>query len=273
MARSSLVDLGRAKWPARLVVLGYVACTSLLPVIGLALLSVQRFWSSTIDPQKFTLDNFHDVLTLPALRQSLMNSVGFGIQGGLIVMSVATIVALYTARRAGARSRLADGIVRLPATLPHLVIAVAFIAAFAGPPFRLAGTPTILVAAFVVMYLPQAVVYASTAVSQVGQDLSEASRIAGAGPGRTFFRIVLPLIWPGFAGGFAVCFVIIAGEVTGSPILAGVNTPVIGFTMVNLWTKGSVTSLAALSLVVSVVFFAVTMVSMAIGRSRRTVAS
>lgn len=135
-SRSSVVDLGRAKWPARLFVVGYMACTSVLPIVGLVLLSIQPYWAGKPRPETFTLDNYREVFALDLLRDSLLNSIVFGIQGGVILMLVATIVSLYTARMGGTGARLMDAIVRLPATLPHLIIAVAFIAAFAGSTLR-----------------------------------------------------------------------------------------------------------------------------------------
>lgn len=269
IGRGSMVDLGRWRWVASFGVLFYIAATSILPFLGLIFLSVQSFWSSTVDFSKFSFDNYVMLFQNPEIQRSLTNSVMFGIQGGIVVMVVATIVAMYLARNTGFLAKIVDNISRLPATIPHLVVAVAFVAAFAGPPFMLSGTAIILIAAYIVMYLPQAVVSANSAVAQVGNDMVEASFVSGAGQGRTFIKVMLPLIWPGFISGFALCFVLMAGELTGSAILAGINTPVIGFTMIKMWLNGSTTQLAALSVIVSVVFTIVTLLALLIGRRRR----
>ncbi|WP_127817930.1 ABC transporter permease [Microbacterium sp. CPCC 204701] len=269
IGRGSAVELGRWRGVARFGVLFYIAATSILPFLGLIFLSVQGFWSSSFDVSKYSLKNYAAMFQDPEIQRSLMNSVMFGIQGGLIVMVVATIVAMYLARNSGFLAKVVDNVSRLPATIPHLVVAVAFVAAFAGPPFMLSGTSFILIAAYIVMYLPQAVVSANSAVAQVGNDIVEASYVSGAGQGRTFFRVMLPLIWPGFISGFALCFVLMAGELTGSAILAGINTPVIGFTMIKMWLNGSTTQLAALSVIVSVVFTVVTLLALLIGRRRQ----
>jgi iron(III) transport system permease protein len=82
----------------------------------------------------------------------------------------------------------------------------------------------------------------------------------GAGELLTFGRIVLPLMVPGLAAGWALVFVLIAGDLTASAMLAGPGNPVVGQFMldeVNFGTYGSLTTIAvALSLVSSVVVFA-----------------
>lgn len=269
IGRGSVVKLGKWKWVAKGGVLFYIAATSILPFLGLIYLSLHRYWSSTFDVSNFSLNNYVRLFQDPEIRRSLTNSVLFGIQGGLIVMAVAIIVAMYLARNIGLAAKVVDMTSRLPATLPHLVIAVAFIATFAGPPFYLAGTATILIAAYIVMYLPQAVISANSAVAQVGNDMVEASLISGAGQGRTFVKVIMPLVWPGFISGFALCFVLMAGELIGSALLAGIQTPVIGFTMIKMWFDGSTTLLAALSVIVSVVFSIVTLGALLLARKRR----
>src|SRR4029079_2986851 len=114
-----------------------------------------------------------------------------------------------------------------------------------GQPFNLHDTELILLLAYIVMYLPKAAISAYASLAQVGNDMTEASRVAGAGPFRTVTSIILPLIWPGFVSRFGLVFVIIAAETTGSAILAGINTPVVGFVMIGEWSHGSLTRLAA----------------------------
>lgn len=268
VGRSSLIGLGKLRWLARFGVLSYIAATSVLPVGGMILISIQGFWSTTIDWGDVSLENYRSVFNDAELSSSLSNSVVLGIQGGLIAMIAAVVLALYLSRNTGVGARIVDNAARLPSTLPHLVIAVAFVAAFAGPPFNLAGSAAILLGAYLVMYLPQALISATSSMSQIGGDMIEASLVSGAGNGRTFRSVILPLMWPGFVSGFALLFVLTAGEVTGSAILAGIDTPVVGFTMIELWQSGSITVLAALAVLVSLIFSVVTLLALRFGRTR-----
>jgi iron(III) transport system permease protein len=266
---TALINLGRGRLYARLGIWLFVLATSVLPVGGMVILSLQTFWSARPDIQKFGLTNYQSVFNSATLWESVVNSVRLGIIGGVVAMLIAVTLGLYVLRSPKYVGRVIDATTRLPATLPHLVIAVAFISAFAGPPFNLHGTEIILLLAYLVMYIPQAAISANAALAQVGNDMTEASRVSGAGNFRTVTSIVLPLIWPGFIAGFALIFVIIAGETTGSAILAGINTPVVGFAMISEWQHGSLPVLAALATMVTIIFTLVVALALWVGRDRK----
>ena len=242
----------RARWrrPARGLMWLYIGVASVFPIAALLLVSVQRFWSPVIDPSKFTLFHFQQVLfvnriTFAAFRNSLLLAT----TGATIAMTIAILTAIYAAFRGGTLGRVVDAIIKSPATIPNLVTSLAFLIAFSGAPFYLSGSLTILLIAFIVMYIPPGSIAAASALTQVGTDLREASYIAGAGEGRTIRRIVLPIALPGFAAGWTLVFVHIMGDLSASALLAGVNTPVIGFAILTIWETGSFGLLAAFSAV------------------------
>ena len=93
------------------------------------------------------------------------------------------IVSLFVIRTTPRLGRVVDGSIKFPATLSHIVLAVGFVLALGGEPFNLAGTILILMLAYLALYFPQTAVAADGAVGQVGRELPEASRVAGAGEG------------------------------------------------------------------------------------------
>ena len=167
--------------------------------------------------------------------------------------------------------RFADGIMSLPATLPHTVIGVAFLLAFSVAPFRLYGTVAILLLAYVCIALPFAARAASSAASSIGHELGEASRVAGAGETKTLRRILFPLALPGLIAGWIIVFIHTVGEVTASALLAGTGNPAIGRILMELWTFGSFPQVAALALIMTAISAALVGVMLVV--SRRTVSS
>jgi iron(III) transport system permease protein len=149
-----------------------------------------------------------------------------------------------------------------------VVIAVAMVLAFSGVPFNLSGTFTILVLAYMVLYLPQAFVQATSAFVQVGDTLREAAGVAGAGPGRIFRSVLLPLMAPGLAAGWALVFVMMSGDVTASTMLAGPNTPVVGFVIINEWETGTFAGIATLAVIITLVSSAVVLAVLRTARAR-----
>lgn len=269
-SQQTIVKLGRWRWLAWAGMSVYILCAAVLPLFALLIVALQPFWTSTIDPSHFTLDNFRRVLfETTVTREAFLNSIMLGAVGGFLAMFIATVVVLYARTAPPAVGRFLDGITKLPAALSHLAIAVSFLIAFAGPPFYLGGTLTMLLLVYILLNMPEASITATAAVSQVGQELVEASRTSGASEGRTFARVIIPLMLPGLVSGFALVFVLISGEVTASSLLAKVGTPVIGFAIRDIWEMGTFGNLAALAAAFAVMNVIVVVTALRLGRGRR----
>lgn len=252
--RATRIKLGKAKLPVRILVLAYVGITTVLPILALVIVSLNGYWTLNIRWAKLSLNAlFQAVFQDVATQQALQNSLMLGLVGATIGIAAAAIVSLYVVRSGSKLARFLDGAIKLPSTLSHIVIAVGFVLAFAGAPFHLGGTILILLLAYIALYLPQAAVSADTAVGQVGPELAEASRVAGAGEGRTFRKIYAPLMLPGLIAGWALLFVRMIGDLTASSILAGTNNNVVGFRILEIYQNGSFSLLASLSTVLTVI--------------------
>jgi len=245
--RQSVITLGAWRWPARFLMIVYLLITSILPVLALLIVSFQPFWTPLINFDSFTLSHYTRILFERQItRSALLNSITLGLLGALTGMLIAGLFALYI--RAKPRlGGIVDSLTKLPSAFSHIVIGIGFLVAFSGPPFHLAGTILILFLAYLILYLPEASIAANSALSQVSNELSEASIMSGAGEGRTFWQVVLPLMLPGMVSGAALVFVLILGELTASYLLAGVRFPVAGFVIIDIWESGQFGELAALA--------------------------
>ncbi|MHA6667876.1 ABC transporter permease [Homoserinimonas sp. A447] len=253
-SRSVTTRLGGWKWPLRLVMLGYVITSTLLPMLALVLVSLNGYWTPKIGWDSLSFDALRvavidDFLT----RQALINSLGLGIGGGLIGIVAAALVALYVARKRTAFARMLDLGIKMPAAVSNMVIAVGILLLLAAAPFHLSGTLLILLIGYLALYLPQASIAADAAVSGVGKELPEASAVSGANPFRTFYRIQLPLMIPGLVAGWALLFIRMVGDLTASAILAGTGNPVVGFRILEVFNGGSYALLASLSTVLVII--------------------
>lgn len=254
----SKLPLGAWRLPARLFTLLVILITTVLPAIALLIVALQPYWTPNVRLDTLNLNNFTEVLfnnrmTLAAFQNSLMIST----IGASIAMLIAIVAVIYIAVKNSAFAGAVDFFLKVPAILPHLIIAVGFLIAFGGAPFYLSGSITILLLALVVMYISPGAIAASAAVDQVGKDLREASRISGAGEGRTVARIIVPLALPGFVAGWTLVFVQMMGDLSASAILAGLKTPVIGFAMLEIWEAGTFGTLAAFSAILCLINLAV----------------
>ncbi|HTM79173.1 MAG TPA: ABC transporter permease subunit, partial [Devosia sp.] len=266
-ARHVLVELGRWKWVARTFMFIYIFFTSVLPLGALLIVALQPFWRPEINFSTFTLDNFYEALIgRPMTREGLRNSLTMGVLAGGVGMFIAALVALYVKNARRSVGRVLDGVMKFPAALSHIVIAVGFLLAFSGPPFNMSGSLILLFIVYIILHLPEASIAATAAISQVGRDLLEASETCGASQGRTFRKILLPLILPGFVGGWALLFVLTAGELTASSLLAGVRNPVVGFVILDIWDQGTFGTLAALAFSFTVITTVIVSIATIISR-------
>jgi iron(III) transport system permease protein len=261
------VPLGPWKWVARAAMIGYIAAASIVPLLGLLFVSLQRFWSSHITMKSFTFDVLLALFQGDNLtKKALQTSIFLGIVGATLGMLIATMLMLYVRQHRGALARFVDAAAKAPATVSHTVIGLAMVIALAGPPFQLAGTLAILLIAYLVIYMPQASISTGSGLDQIGHELMEASSVAGASAGRTFFRITLPLMRPALTAGWALLFVMMVGDLTASALLATNANPVVGFVIYDIFNSATYASLAAIACVVGSISFAVVCTVLAFSR-------
>jgi iron(III) transport system permease protein len=233
---SSRLPLGRWRGTARAVMIVYMALTSVIPLVALLIVALQPFWTPRINPALFTLDNFREMLITNQMTvMAFRNSVLLSAVTATAAMTIAVVAAIQLARRSGLQAQFVDGVIKLPATVPNLVMALGFLVTFTPAPFNLSGTLILLLLAYVIIHMPPGSIAANAAVAQIGKDIREASYISGASEARTVWRIVLPLALPGFAAGWTLVFVHTVGDLNASALLAGPNNPVVGFAILSIW--------------------------------------
>jgi len=140
-----------------------------------------------------------------------------------LVLLLGTPAAVVLARRFPGRGLLV-GLVELPLVLPPAVAGIGLFAAFGRlgllhTPIPFTRLAVVLAVAFVSgpLYVRAAI----AAFEGVDANVVAASRTLGAGPTRTFFRVVLPLARTGLAAGAALALARGLGEFGATIMFAG----------------------------------------------------
>ena len=253
---TSPIALGRWRLPGKILVVVYMLLTAVLPLLVILMVSLQPYWNTTIDVTSFGFDNYRKLFSSPFAAGALQNSLVLGIIGATVTTAVAGVVASYISYTRGNRhgvvvGEMVDGTLKLPAALSTIVVGLAILVALGGAPFGLYGTTVLLFLAYLAVFMPSASTAAMAAAGQVGQDLTEASAISGASSARTFRKISLPLMRGGLASGWALVFVSTLGDLTIAALLAGGPNPAVGFMMLNLWTTGTYSQMAAFAVIIT----------------------
>ncbi len=96
------------------------------------------------------------------------------------------------------------------------------------PKLGILFTPKAYIIALAHIFFPFMVISIYMAIERIDDRLIEASLILGAKPAATFFRVVLPLSWPGVLSGFLLVFVPCLGAFVEPRILGGTQGTLIG---------------------------------------------
>jgi iron(III) transport system permease protein len=110
--------------------------------------------------------------------------------------------------------------------LPGVVVALSLVFFATRYVFGLYETSTLLVAAYVILNFPLALVCVKASVAHVPPRLTDVGRSLGRGPVAVFLRVTLPLLAPGLLAGFCLVFLTAVTELTATLVLApiGVQT-------------------------------------------------
>jgi len=103
-----------------------------------------------------------------------------------------------------------------------------------GAPIAWLSTDTAIYIGVVYSYLPFMVLPLYASLEKIDPSLLEAAADLGCPRWKAFWRVTLPLSWPGVAAGALLCFIPITGEFVIPDLLGGSRTLMIGQT---LWTE------------------------------------
>jgi molybdate transport system permease protein len=170
-------------------------------------------------------------LSRPVVTDALVISLKTSAIAQALVLLLGTPAAYLLATRRFRGRSIAVVLVELPLVLPPAVAGIGLIAAFGrfgllggtlnAFGIRLGLTQAAVVIAVAYVASPLYVRQAIAAFEAVDTNLVAASRTLGAGPVRTFFRVVLPLARRGLAAGEALSFARGVGEFGATIMFAG----------------------------------------------------
>jgi molybdate transport system permease protein len=148
-----------------------------------------------------------------------------------LIVLAGTPTAWLIATRAGRLRDVAVTLVELPLVLPPAVAGIGLLAAFGrvglvGGHIHIIGTSLAFTKAAVVVAIvfvasPFYIRSAIAAFEGLDPAMMQAARTLGAGPGRTFFRVALPLAVGGLGAGAALAFARGIGEFGATLMFAG----------------------------------------------------
>jgi iron(III) transport system permease protein len=211
--------LGKWRLPAFLLVASVVSASLLVPVIVLIVWSIQAF----LDPQ--TLDAVFRTGS-QGFGSYVWNSLWSSGLAALIAVMLSLPVALLSVRYPNRVSRFISRFCQVGYAIPGVVIALSLVLLVNRLLPFLYATPLVVVIAYVLRHMPQAVRASESALNQLSSSLEEAARILGRTALQTMLQVTLPLILPGLLAGGSLVFLTSLKELPATLLLrpAGFDT-------------------------------------------------
>lgn len=164
---------------------------------------------------------------LPALSQTLILA-GFG---AILTTLAALPIAWLSVRTPSRFQKMLEGINYVASALPGIVVALALVTICIRYTHPLYQTVFTVLLAYLLMFLPRALVSLRVSIAQVPPELENAARSLGRSPFAALCATTLRLAAPGAAASATLVFLAISNELTATLLLApnGTRTLATGF--------------------------------------------
>ncbi len=166
-----------------------------------------------------------------------------------LAASLAGLVLGTLAARAG---RGLAFLASLPIAIPAITMAVGTIRGWNAPwaaGLPVYGTATVLLLYYLAQYLPFVVQYVQAGQAGLAPSFERAARVHGAGAFVTFWRIVVPLLWPHALAGAILIFSIAFRELVGTVLLRPPSVQTSATYILQQFDQGSIASGTAMGVV------------------------
>jgi len=205
---SSLVRLGRWRWPAFGLTAGVVGLSLVAP------LTILSYWA---------IRGIAQGEPVRLLWSATLNSIYASGLAAIVAAVAAVPVVILTVRFPGRMSGMVEKMAYVGFALPGIAVALALIffgSRYATPVYQ---TMSLLVFAYVVLFFPQAMGTIRVSFLQVSPRIAEAARSLGRNPISVLFQVALPLIVPGILAGSALVFLTAMKELPATLLLSPIG--------------------------------------------------
>lgn len=212
------IELGKNKVLALGLVIAVIFTSFIVPICLLI------FWSTQgiLQPSAVAAMQTGSL----GLSNYIINSLWSAGLAAFLAVLLSIPIAIFAVRHPGFVSRVFSRLAQVGYAIPGVVVALSLVMLVNRYIPFLYATPLIVVLAYVVRYIPQAVRSSQSALNQLSVTLEEAARLLKRNSLQTFLQVTLPLIFPGLLAGGALVFLSALKELPATLLLrpAGFET-------------------------------------------------
>jgi iron(III) transport system permease protein len=254
--RARRVSLGPLAHVLTAVVVLYFVVAVALPLLSLLWTSLGLSYYSTelASLANASLGSYGALVLTPNLQRAVANTAVVAALSATGAMLLASAVAWLAIRHNSPAARLPDRLTLAVVAAPSIVVGLALLAFYAWLPLPIYGTIWIITIGLATRFLGYTTRLMSASLVQVHRELSEAAASSGASGWDVARRVILPLVWPAFSGGWVWVFVHALRDATLTLMLFTVANDTLAVRLWSLWfNEGKPAQAAALAVCLALV--------------------
>jgi spermidine/putrescine transport system permease protein len=247
-------------------------------LVPYALMLAHSFWlvRDGVLIHQWNLQNYRTLLTNPVYVEVLLRSMRIAASVTLCSLLLGYPLAYYLSFHAGARKEILYQLVIVPLWVSYLVRGYAwktilgsdgvlngflqYLHLTSAPVGFFLYSPFAVIVMLTHIYTPFVFLPIYAALEHIPRPLVEASQDLGAGPLKTFLRVILPLSLPGLLAGATFAFVLSLGDFLAPLLVGGASGTMIANIVQSLfgaaydWPLGAAISVCILLITVALLF-------------------
>src|SRR5699024_1635113 len=200
----------------------------------------------------FTLEHFNNKTGC----DSLYTSIFVSIVSAVIAAAIGILQGFLFARKPIPGKKVFEFLTLFGLAVPGTVMGIGYVLVFNGSPFFLTGTVMILVLNMTFRKIGVGMEAAISKMHQIDKSMEEASGDLGAGPYKTFWKVIVPLMMPSFVAGFVYTFMTAMVSISSVVFLISPNTNLVAIYILNLAEQAKVGLASAMSFIMIVIVLA-----------------
>lgn len=271
--RAKEIPIGRWVYACWAFIGTYFFVGLLLPVLLVAFMAFQPYitpptWEALGNA---TLLNFREMNWEYVLR-GVRNTVALMVLVPPIILVFAFCISWLVVRSRTKYRYVLEFGAFLPHTIPRVVISVGALLLslhVIQNYVPIYGTVWILVAVYVIVWLPFGTRSLNSSMIQIHKELEEAAYVSGLPKGRTVRRIMLPLLRPTLFSVWIWTGLLVYREMTVAVFLVSQDNVTLPAIVWGRWTQGAPTSAAAITVLMMIALFPLVLISWRFARRSR----
>lgn len=224
-----------------------------VPYFSIIMTSLIKLRGYGLQADNFTLAHYAALFSANSKgRNAIFTSLFLAFAAAFIASAIGVVIVLAARRKKAAfLSQILEAISLLPEMLPSIVLVIGIMLFWnlLYPVLPLYNTLGIMILTYVVLYLPYAVQYTTSAFIQLGDSLVQAGRTFGGSGFYIFRTITFPLIFRGILTGFMMIFIISFRELVAASMVAPPSTLTVSTFIMREFEQGSVSVGCAMAVI------------------------